>query len=238
MAQREGGSGNRTAGRKTASGKGKGQRVNAKALTAAAKAAAAGVKKGAEEVRLSNYRPPSLKDETAFVTWAEKIRRQDKVVQKMMEDVRTERGSYAELFAAAAEAGIPKDRLRVLRKTIAEEKRDPGERMAEAREMAFQAKALKSPMVQLGLFDGIDKPPSMEEWALAGKADGLKGITSNPPGKPGSDEHTHYLAGHKEGQAELAKNTFGEKKPPAPPAGGGGFPPAGEPQGKLRVISP
>lgn len=230
MAKREGGS--------SPARKPKGQKVNAKALKGAAKAAAAGVKKGAEEVRLSNYRPPSLKDESAFVTWAEKIRRQGKVVDKMMEDVRTERGSYAELFAAAAEAGIPKDRLRVLRKTIAEEKRDPGERMAEAREMAFQAKALKSPLVQLGLFDGIDKPPSLAEWEVVGKADGLKGITSNPPGKPGSEEHTAYLAGHKEGQGELAKNTFGDKKPPAPPAGGGGFPPKGEPQKKLDVISP
>jgi len=235
MAKREGGSSAARPKRKGPAA----PKVKAGNLKAAAKAAATRTKQAAEEVKLSNYRPPSQKDADVFETWRAKIVRQGKVVDALMLDVRTERGAYAELFAAAAEAGVPKDRLRVLRKTIAEEKRDPGERIAEAREMAWQAQVIKSPMVQLGLFDGVMKAPSVAEWEVMGYADGNKGITANPPGKPGSPEHAHYSNGHARGQKELAEKTFPEVKKPTPPAGGGGgFPPAGDPPKKLEVISP
>ncbi len=237
MAAREGGTGNRAARRKSASPKG--PKVKAGDLAKAAKAAAGRLKKGAEEVKLSNYRPPSLKDEDNFLNWHGKIFKQAKVIKTLQDQMRTERGAYAELFAAAKEAGIPGDRMKVLKLTLKEELRDPGERLAEAREMAFQAKAIKSPMVQLNFFDGVLKPPSMEEWEVLGYADGQKGITANPPGKPGSQEHAHYSNGHARGQKELAEKTFGEVKKSAPPAGGGGgFPPKGEPVKKLDVISP
>jgi hypothetical protein len=225
MAQREGGSSATRPKAKKKAAKPKGQKVDTKALKSAAKAAAAGVKKGAEEVRLSNYRPPSQKDEEAFLIWEGKIKRQGKVIDKLMDGVRTERGAYAQLFAEAKEQGIPADRLRILKATLKEEKRDAGERMTDAREMAWQAQVIKSPVVALGLYDGVLKPPSMEEWEVVGHADGIKGVTSNPPGKPGSPEHTHYISGHKAGQKVLADKTFPQTKPPAPPAGGGGFPP-------------
>jgi hypothetical protein len=230
--------------REAGGGRPRPQKVKTGELSKAAKAARATLGKGGKAkgadvsaVQLSNYRPPGLADETLFLNWAGKIRKQGAVVDKQSDMLRTERGSYAELFAAAKEAGVPADRLKVLKKTLKEEKRDPGERMAEAREMAFQAKALNSPMVQLSFFDGVMKPPSPAEWELQGDADGFAGIKENPPGKPGSDEHAHYMSGWKAGQKRLAEKTLKGDKPPAPPAGGG-FPPQSEPQGKLRVISP
>lgn len=181
---------------------------------------------GANVVHLSNMRPPSAKDEESFVIWAGKIKRQRVLVKKAEDALRSERGSLGTLYTAAKEGGIPGERLRILKQTLREEDRDAAERLAEAREMAFQAKALKSPMIQLGMFDGLLKAPTMEEFELMGEHAGKNGESiDGAPGKPGSPEHTHYVSGWKKGQAanvkalEKTMKAGGEE-------GGGGKPPS------------
>lgn len=185
----------------------------------AAKSKADGGAEGANVVHLSNMRPPSAKDEEAFVIWTGKIKRQRVLVKKAETALRSERGSLGTLYTAAKESGIPAERIRILKQTLKDEDRDPAERLAEAREQAWQAKSLKSPMIQLGMFDGLLKAPSMEEYELMGEHAGKNGESiDGAPGKPGSPEHTHYVSGWKKGQATNVKSL---EKEMSKGAGGG-----------------
>lgn len=199
--------------------KGKAAGVDGHAVMAAAKAKAAGNKgKGAtvEQVNLSNFRPPGEADGILYDKHAGLIMRQKAIVDKHAEALKTERGTYAELFLSAKEAGVPKARLDALKKTLKLKERDPGEVLAERREMAWQAERLKLPVVQLGFFEGVKLAPSLEEWGLMGEADARNGNPPNPPGKPGSPEHAEYLGGHKKIQSKMAGSTFGDSKGTAP----------------------
>lgn len=164
--------------------------------------AAAGDSKARE---LPNFRPPSNAETEAFQIIAEKARAQNARIRKAAEELSGEKGKLAGIYDTAKEQGIPASRLRVLKKTLKEELRDQGERLVEAREMAWQAKVLNSPMVQLGLFDGLLKEPSQDEYRLMGRHAGRNGESSDSaPGKPGSPEHTAFMDGWKEGQKENA----------------------------------
>lgn len=152
-------------------------------------------------VQLNNFRPPSQADEESFAVYAEKVRKQDKRIQDAADALRGEKGSLNGIYTAMKESGISINRIKVLKMTIKEEKRTPRDRLAEAREMAWQAKVINSPAVQLGLFDGLIKEPTLDEWAAMGEQAGLAGEGADEaPGKEGSPEYQAYLSGWKKGQ--------------------------------------
>lgn len=158
-----------------------------------------------KELSLSN-RPATRADEEAFRVWAEKARRAYRSVRKALELVQSERGVLSGIYTSAKEAGIPAERVRILKLTLKQELKEPAEVLSEAREMAFQAKVLKSPLVQLGLFDGLLKEPSLEEYELMGEHAGRNGEPiDNAPDNPGSPQHTHWISGWKKGQKENVK---------------------------------
>lgn len=158
----------------------------------------------------------SAKAEEGFCLWHDKIARQDLVLEKAKKLQQSERGRLGELYKEAEEAGIPKDRLRVLKLKLKMDKlTDKLEPIADQRELAWQMKATgdKSQFVQLGLFDAL-KEPTMEQWEAMGEEAGKRGDPiDNAPGKPGEDKHAHYVSGWKKGQRELANSAgmFGKK---------------------------
>lgn len=154
---------------------------------------------------LPNFRPPSNAETEQFTIIAEQAKKQNARIKTAQEELSREKGKLSAIYDGAKESGMQASRLRVLKKTLKEELRDQGERLAEAREMAWQAKTLNSPMVQLGLFDGLLKEPSIDEYRLMGQHAGRNGESvDNLPGKPGSPEHTAALEGWKIGQKENA----------------------------------
>lgn len=148
---------------------------------------------------------PTPGDTESFAVWAGKASKQASIVQKAQELLSSERGALGGIYTSMRDAGISASRIAVFKKTLKEEKRDPADRMAEARELAWQAKVLNSPMVQLGLFVGLLNEPTLEEYELMGEHMGRKGESADLlPGKEGSPERTHAMAGWKKGQKENA----------------------------------
>lgn len=158
----------------------------------------------------------SGKAEEAFCLWHDKIAKQDVALDKAKKLQQSERGKLGELYKEAEEAGIPKDRLRVLKLKLKMDKlTDKLEPVNDQRELAWQMKATgdKSQFVQLGLFDAL-KEPTLEQWEAMGEKAGLEGQPiDNAPGKPGDDKHAHWCSGWKTGQRKLSESTFGGKAP-------------------------
>lgn len=150
-------------------------------------------------------RPPSNAETESFVVYANQVRAQDKKIQDAADDLRAEKGKINGIYSAMKESGISRQRIAVLKKTIKEEKRAAVDRMAEAREMAWQAKVINSPAVQLGLFGDLLKEPSLEEYKAMGEHAGRNGESiDEAPGKPGSPENAAYCEGWHIGQKENA----------------------------------
>lgn len=172
-------------------------------------------------VNISNFRPPSQADEESFAVWSEKVRKQDKRIQDAADALRGTKGELNGIYSAMKEGGISQQRINVLKKTIKEEKRQPRDRLAEAREMAWQAKVIKSPAIQLGLFNGLLVEPTLDEWSQIGEAAGLAGEGADgAPGKEGSPAFQAYISGWKKGQkvhADKLLESMGEQ----PGAGAG-----------------
>lgn len=150
-------------------------------------------------------RPPSNADAEAFAVYAEKARKQNKLLAEAIAAASGERGALRGIYGAMKESGITRMRIEVLKKTLKEELRPPAERVREAREMAWQAKTLNSPAVQLGLFGDMLKEPSLEEYRAMGEHAGRQGETiDQAPGKPDSPEHKAFCEGWHVGQKENA----------------------------------
>lgn len=167
-------------------------------------------------------RPPSNAETEAFVIYAEKVRAQDKKIQDAADDLRGEKGKLNGIYTAMKESGISRARINVLKKTIKEEKRAAADRLAEAREMAWQAKVINSPAVQLGLFGDLLKEPSLDEYRAMGEHAGRNGESiDEAPGKPGSPENKAYCDGWHVGQKENADKLVEQMgQQPAPAAAG------------------
>lgn len=166
----------------------------------------------------TNQRPATRGEEESFVIWAGKARRQLSLVRKAADVVQSEKGILSNIYTAAKEAGLSAERVRVMKMTLKRELREPTEVIAEGRELAFQAKALDSPLVQLGLFDGLLKEPTVAEWELIGEHAGRNGesIDSGAP-SPGTAQHVHFVSGWKKGQKanadKLAADMGAKPKP-------------------------
>lgn len=151
-------------------------------------------------------RPPSNAETESFVVYAEKVRKQDKKIQEAADALRGEKGTLNGIYSAMKQSGISQARVNVLKKTVKEEKRSAADRLVEAREMAWQAKCINSPAVQLGLFGDLLKEPSLDEYRGMGEHDGRNGESiDNAPGKAGSPENLAYIDGWHVGQKENAE---------------------------------
>lgn len=167
-------------------------------------------------------RPPSNADAEAFAVYAEKVRKQAKLLADATAEASSQRAALRGIYAAMKDTGITTMRINVLKKTLKEELRPPAERVREAREMAWQAKTLNSPAVQLGLFGDMLKEPSLEEYEAMGEHAGRQGETiDQAPGKPDSPENRAFCTGWHRGQKENADKlveAMGHQPAPDTPA--------------------
>lgn len=160
----------------------------------------------AEANGMTGHNHVGAKDEEAFKLWSNKIEKQAAIVNKAKLVWDGEKGKLGELYNDAKDAGIPRERLAVMKKRLKLEARDKLEVVEEQRELAWQLKVKGSDYIQLGLFD-VFTEPTLEQWEAIGEKAGKEGQhIDNAPGKPGEDKHAHWMSGWKKGQRELANS--------------------------------
>lgn len=159
---------------------------------------------------ISNYRPPSGADTDLFKKFAARAEGQMKQVKKAQDTVKSELGTLSQIYREAKEAGVPAERVRILKQTIKERNRDASEILVEERERAFQHTALKSKLADVMPFSMLMAPPSLTEIEMMGEHAGKNGEPAdNNTFTPGTKQFASWHSGWKKGQRDSAAKVFG-----------------------------
>lgn len=160
----------------------------------------------------SNFRPPSNADADLFLKYAKQAEKQSEVINKANTVLQREKQSLGEIYTAAKAAGVPSDRVKQLKKTLAERKRDAAEILVEERERAWQHTVMKSEIREVLPFEHLMKPPSLKEIEMQGEHAGKNGEPpDNNPWTPGTPQYVAWAGGQKKGHRDSVDQVFKDK---------------------------
>jgi hypothetical protein len=160
----------------------------------------------------SNFRPPTNADQDLFLKYAKQAETQWKNIDKAMTTLQREKQSLGEIYTAAKAAGVPSERVKQLKKTIAERKRDAAEVLVEERERAWQHTVMKSEIREVLPFEHLMKPPSLKEIEMQGEHAGKNGEPpDNNPWTPGTPQYVAWAGGQKKGHRDNVDSVFKDK---------------------------
>jgi len=174
-------------------------------------------KKGAGEEAgvpaITNFRPPSTADTDLFKKFYNKAFAQVGALQRAKDAVKSEMGILSQIYSEAKESGVPAERVKRMKETIKEARKDAAQLLLEEREKAWQHTTMKTKLSEVMPFAMLMQPPTMTEIEMQGEQCGRNGEPiDNCQWTPGTKQFQHWIAGHKKGQRESAAKVFGDNK--------------------------